>query len=289
MQIHFLQITWGDIIILKDGDAVALIDTGYDKNFEQIRDYLDGLGVRKIDFLLLSHFHIDHYGSIKKLVEHYPVDRVYLKEYSCLDKSTAGGKVADEDYRNQEMAKWLEIKEAIDKHSRYVRVEDVKTIDFGSTQLRLFRNENIVRKVYEDSSVAESYHTVTLQENHNSLAAFMTVNGVNILFAGDIVDGPTVHPMSSYGNYQIAASLKEELDIYKVPHHGTRYSNEDRTLAIYKPKIAVITNEEEYLKNSSTIYEDLRRANPDVRVLLTEKHNVVITVTENGGILCDET
>jgi len=289
MQLHFLRITWGDIILLKDGEEAALIDTGYEKNFEQIRDYLDSLGIKKLAFILLTHFHIDHYGSIKKLVEHYPVDRVYLKEYSRLDKSTAGGKVADEAYRAQEMAIWEDIRAAVEKHSRYVRVEDVQQIDFAGTALRLLRNENTVRTVYEDSSHPQTYHRITLQENHNSLAAFLAVNGVNILLSGDIVDGPTDHPLSSYGNYQIAQALGEQLDIYKVPHHGTRFSNEDRTLAIYRPKIAVITNEEAYLKNSSTIYEDLRRANPEVEVLLTEKHNVILTVTPDGRILREET
>ena len=288
MKIHFLNITWGDCIILQDGDEFGIIDTGYERNFEQISRYLDKLGAKKISFILLTHFHVDHYGSIKQLVENYSVERVYLKEYSALDKTTAGGKIADEAYRSQETAIWNDIKAAIDKYSRYVRVEGEKFIDFAGAKLRLFRNENTVRKVYEDKSVPESWHAITLQENHNSLAAFMTVNGVNILFGGDIVDGPTVHPMAAYANYQIASELNEKLDIYKVPHHGTRFCNEDKTLAIYQPKIAVITNGEEYLRNYSTICEDLKRANPEVCILCTEKNDVVLTVTDQGEILCGE-
>ena len=41
MELHFLKITWGDIIILKSDDEVALVDTGYDGNFNEISDYLD--------------------------------------------------------------------------------------------------------------------------------------------------------------------------------------------------------------------------------------------------------
>ena len=61
-----------------------------------------------------------------------------------------------------------------------------------------------------------------------------------------------------------------------------------KALEIYKPKIAVITNEDEYLKNNSTIYDDLKRANKDVKILLTEKHNIVIKISDNGNIVYRE-
>ena len=51
-------------IFLKSDDEVALVDTGYDGNFNEISDYLDKLNVKKISFILLTHFHRDHYGSI---------------------------------------------------------------------------------------------------------------------------------------------------------------------------------------------------------------------------------
>ena len=38
MELHFLKITWGDIIILKSDDEVALVDTGYDGNYKEISD-----------------------------------------------------------------------------------------------------------------------------------------------------------------------------------------------------------------------------------------------------------
>ena len=71
MELHFLKITWGDIIILKSGDEIAIIDTGYEGHFDEISDYLDKLNVKKIAFVLLTHFHRDHYGSISKIVEKY--------------------------------------------------------------------------------------------------------------------------------------------------------------------------------------------------------------------------
>ena len=288
MELHFLKITWGDIIILKSDDEVALVDTGYDGNFNEISDYLDKLNVKKISFILLTHFHRDHYGSIAQIVKKYDVEKVYFKDYSGLDKTTAWGTIADDNYRNNEMKKCLEIKKIILENSNLIQTENIKTIKFGDTELELYNNDNSIKKIYEDDNYKDSYHKILFSENQNSLAIFMKVNGINVFLGGDIFDREAIHPKANYVNYQIASSIKEKIDIYKVPHHGTINCNSDKALEIYKPKISVITNEDEYLKNNSTIYDDLKRANKDVKILLTEKHNIVIKISDNGNIVYRE-
>lgn len=288
MELHFLKITWGDIIILKSDDEVALVDTGYDGNFNEISDYLDKLNVKKISFILLTHFHRDHYGSIAQIVKKYDVEKVYFKDYSGLDKTTAWGTIADDNYRNNEMKKCLEIKKIILENSNLIQTENIKTIKFGDTELELYNNDNSIKKIYEDDNYKDSYHKILFSENQNSLAIFMKVNGINVFLGGDIFDREAIHPKANYVNYQIASSIKEKIDIYKVPHRGTINCNSDKALEIYKPKIAVITNEDEYLKNNSTIYDDLKRANKDVKILLTEKHNIVIKISDNGNIVYRE-
>lgn len=288
MELHFLKITWGDIIILKSDDEVALVDTGYDGNFNEISDYLDKLNVKKISFILLTHFHRDHYGSIAQIVKKYDVEKVYFKDYSGLDKTTAWGTIADDNYRNNEMKKCLEIKKIILENSNLIQTENIKTIKFGDTELELYNNDNSIKKIYEDDNYKDSYHKILFSENQNSLAIFMKVNGINVFLGCDIFDREAIHPKANYVNYQIASSIKEKIDIYKVPHHGTINCNSDKALEIYKPKIAVITNEDEYLKNNSTIYDDLKRANKDVKILLTEKHNIVIKISDNGNIVYRE-
>ena len=252
------------------------------------RDYLDKLNAKKISFILLTHFHRDHYGSIAQIVKKYDVEKVYFKDYSGLDKTTAWGTIADDNYRNNEMKKCLEIKKIILENSNLIQTENIKTIKFGDTELELYNNDNSIKKIYEDDNYKDSYHKILFSENQNSLAIFMKVNGINVFLGGDIFDREAIHPKANYVNYQIASSIKEKIDIYKVPHHGTINCNSDKALEIYKPKIAVITNEDEYLKNNSTIYDDLKRANKDVKILLTEKHNIVIKISDNGNIVYRE-
>ncbi len=288
MEIHFLKITWGDIIILKQDNNVAMIDAGFDGNFYEIKDYFEKLGVKKIDFILLTHFHRDHYGAIPKIVENFKVDKVYFKDYSGLDSITAVSTVADDNYRNDEMRKCNNMKETIRKYSQLIAAEDVDIIKFGTTELKLYANKNTIKEVYEDKSFKDTYHKILFSENYNSLAAFMKINGVNVFFGGDLFDREGVHPKVDFINYQIATQINEQIDIYKAPHHGTPRCSSEKALAIYKPKITVITCDDEYLKTKTTTYDDLKKANKDAKVYLTEKHNIVIKISDDGKITCEE-
>jgi competence protein ComEC len=51
----------GDALVLRDGDAVALIDTGRDEH--ALRTCLDRLNIGSVDLLVLTHFDVDHAGA----------------------------------------------------------------------------------------------------------------------------------------------------------------------------------------------------------------------------------
>lgn len=289
MELHFLKTTWSDIILLKDNDYVALIDTGMENQFDSIKKYLNKININKISFILLTHFHKDHYGTISNIIKEYNVEKVFFKNYSGLDKTTASGIKADNNYRTEEMKKCENLKKTIKKYSKLIDVENIKTIKFGKYNLQLYNNTNSIKDIYEDINNKNTYHKILFNENQNSLAIFIKINNKNIFLGGDITDIASAHNKARYVNYKIASSINEEIDIYKVPHHGTNNCNIDKTLDIYKPKIAVITNSNNYLKNETTIYQDLKRINSEVKILLTENNNIVINIDENGKIEYKET
>lgn len=287
MELHFLKTTWSDIIILKEDNNVAMIDTGTKEQFVEIKKYLDEMGIKKISFIILTHFHKDHYGSLVDLVKNFDVETVYFKNYSGVDKTTSLGEKANNDYRLEEYNKSIKIKQIIRENSKLVEVENLKEIEFCKYKLKLFNNSNIMKEMYENEK-SIGYHRFLFNENQNSMAIFFNVNGINVFLGGDISDSKSLYSEANYLNYNIANKIKQEIDIYKVPHHGTSNCNSKKTLDIYKPKVAIITNGEEYLKNESSIFNDLKRANKNVKILLTENHNIIINIFKNGKIAYKE-
>ena len=284
-EIHFLKTEWSDIIILENHGHFAMIDTGMADQFPQIIDFLNEHGAKKLDFILLTHFHRDHYGSIPLLLDTLPVEQVILKEYSGLDRTTAWGTIADDAYRADEMRKYRAMQEQIREKSRLIQAEKIDHVDFMGQRLKLFNAANSIRTIYEDAAYPETYHQFTCSENQNSLAIWMEAEGMNVFFGGDIQDVPSAHPLANYVNTRIAYEIGKKADLYKAPHHGTIHTAAPDALAVYQPKYVVITNGEKYLRDHSDVFSLLAPYHP--MIYLTECQNVCMTL-DHGKVTVHE-
>lgn len=285
MKIHFLKTVWSDIIILEEAGHFAMIDTGMADQFPQIMDFLNERGAKKLDLILLTHFHRDHYGSIPALLDALPVDQVILKEYSGLDRTTAWGSIADDAYRTDEMHKYHAMQELVRQKSRLIQAEDISHTEFMGHRLELYNTANSIRTIYEDAAYPDTYHQYTLSENQNSMAVWMEADGVNVFFGGDMQDAPSAHPLAHFVNTRIAREAGRHADLYKAPHHGTIHTAAPDALAVYQPKYVVLTNGEDYLREHSDVFSLLAPYQP--MVYLTECQNVSVTL-QAGKVIVHE-
>ena len=112
LKIHFLNTIWSDAIILEKNNHYSFIDTGSLFYYPMIEKYLNDLNIKNIDFIILTHFHNDHYGNVANIINNYSVNKLYLKRYYGLDGTTSSGYSSNEEYIENEFKKYYEILEA---------------------------------------------------------------------------------------------------------------------------------------------------------------------------------
>ena len=106
LKIHFLNTIWSDAIILESNNKYAFIDTGSQFYYPMIQNHCNEFNIKEIEFILLTHFHSDHYGNIVNIVNDYNVKKLYLKHYYGLDGTTSSGFESNEEYIKNEFIKY---------------------------------------------------------------------------------------------------------------------------------------------------------------------------------------
>ncbi len=67
-----LDVGEGQALLVQQGDRAMLIDTGHPGMTRHVLDRLNDLGVKHLDYLILTHLHPDHAGGYFRLREAYP-------------------------------------------------------------------------------------------------------------------------------------------------------------------------------------------------------------------------
>ena len=81
LEIHFIDVSQkNDAIYIKVGDKSIFVDGGHYKNSNVIIDYLERLGVKKIDYYIGSHSHEEHVGVAGPLINHFGIEKIYVSE-----------------------------------------------------------------------------------------------------------------------------------------------------------------------------------------------------------------
>lgn len=98
VDVHFISTGNSDSILICDNGKYAMID-GADNDDEQLLvDYLNNLGIKQLDYLVLTHPDADHSGGLDAIVKNFTIKNVFVgngkaetKTYksfiqACMDK-----------------------------------------------------------------------------------------------------------------------------------------------------------------------------------------------------------
>ena len=91
-EVHFLDVGQGDSILLRLKNKTYLIDTGGNRNYDLSSNllipYFKSLGIKHIDYLILTHGDFDHMGSSLNLVNNFKTKEVIFNcgEFNDLEE-----------------------------------------------------------------------------------------------------------------------------------------------------------------------------------------------------------
>lgn len=200
--VYFLDTGQSDCSLIMTGTHTVLIDGGDLDDGDKLTGAFNALGIRRLDYVIMTHPHVDHFGGFPKILESFSVGE-FLMPYIPDD-------MIPRTYNYSRVKAALELNNV---KCGYVKSGDI--LPLGDSVL------DIVAPIFNDYN----------ELNNLSIAARFVHGENSFLFTGDMERPAELDLVDN--NADIAA------DVLKVGHHGSAGASCDEFLKRISPKIAV--------------------------------------------------
>ena len=213
LKLHVFNAGKADSMLLYNDNFAVLIDTGEEELGDSIVEFINDLGISKLDYLIITHFDKDHVGGASKVINSIKIGCIlqsnYVKESRVYDKYL----------------------EAIKNNN--VKVTTVtKDVIFNFGDIKFVVNGPDVEEYVEKPS------------NNSSLITKVYFKDNSLLFMGDAEN----LRISEYLNEN-----NETFDFLKVPYHGHYQDRLEELINSVSPKYAVITSSDKEMEDEETL------------------------------------
>lgn len=281
MRITFINVGYGDAILLQgDNGYTALLDGGsnLDEEFAddcfRIRavDYLQKLGIKHLDDVIISHIHEDHVCGLEEVLRHIPTDRLsvpyFLKPFSSAHPLTPGPQAprsvvlyteALNAYcriLNQRLQSGQAVR-VLRAGERLPLTEGLAATILGPKPASIQHYMRRIEQVFESKSeeeVTKLLGELDATSNHTSLLIKFETAGLSLLTAAD--NCPREWD-------DVPISLFKNVNVLKLPHHGQKDAVSEQYMQIMPLEIVITTSASDRRYNS---------ANPEVYKRLIAMH-----------------
>ncbi|MGL4553918.1 MAG: ComEC/Rec2 family competence protein [Gemmataceae bacterium] len=237
LDVHYIDTEGGaaTLIVTPAGESV-LIDCGNPgkRDAERIADGCKKAGLKQIDHLIITHWHLDHYGSAGPLAKLIPIKSFHDRGIpDTLDEDRANFPLLIRAY-----------KEACGGKSNTLKAGDtvaLKQAD-GAPKVELLcvcASGKVIaeRPGAKPNPVAADHKPMKPDptDNAQSLGFVLSFGGWRFLDLGDLtwnVEAELVSPSDRLG----------PIDVYQSTHHGLEVSNNPVVIRTVGPRVAVFNN-----------------------------------------------
>jgi competence protein ComEC len=250
LRVSFLDVGQGDATLIDfPNGQLALVDTGAGGRHpavREVRGLLAGRRRSRIDLLVITHGHPDHYGGLRHLVDEVAIGELWLN-----------GQLLTEE-RDGAMARLVSSAMTRGTRIRFAPELCGRNPHFGGAHLEVLW--------------PCPRYDAALGLNDNSIALRLAFGRRSFLLTGDL-ERDSERLLVAAGRIQFA-------DVLKVAHHGSRTSTSPSFLSAARPSLAVISSGagNRYGHPSPLVVARLRDAG--ATVLRTDVHGGVIISTD---------
>jgi competence protein ComEC len=210
VKLSFIDVGQGDSILVRFGDgATMLVDaggsgwSGYDPGEQRVVPYLESLGVRELDYLVISHPDADHVGGARAVLGAFPVGEVWLCWHAGHNEWV------------ERLRRWAD--------SRAVPVRVPRSVRHGGAT---------VRQLWPPAGRPSCADPLS-STNDNSIVLQVKDAAGAVLLSGDI-ERDVEARLVSRGELS-------RVTLLKVPHHGSNTSSTEQLLRRLRPSLAVVS------------------------------------------------
>lgn len=88
IKIHFIDVGQGDSIFIElPNKETMLIDAGESSQKVKVQNYITSLEYDQINYLIGTHPHTDHIGSLAYIIENFTIDNIYMPKATSTSKT----------------------------------------------------------------------------------------------------------------------------------------------------------------------------------------------------------
>ena len=203
VQFHFIDVGQGDAALIRTEAGDILIDAGTNSSEDELKAYLDSMGVTDIEYAVFTHPHEDHIGGADMVLSTYNVKRVIMPNATATTKT-------------------------FERMMDAIEAEGCAVIE--ATPDLVFTVGELTCTVL--APISEKYN----ETNNYSVVIRADYGETSVLFTGDAEVDSEAEMLT---RYRLKGML--DCDILKSGHHGSDTSSGQEFLDAVTPVFAVIS------------------------------------------------